>query len=329
VGQGLSLADAPPFESSQEFFVAHFVNSEFRVVAAIDSAAEMSAAGQQPPSAGGKGGRGRGGAGGKRGGRTGQPGGESKGAAAFRLKHAMLVAAAKAFVTAAAASSPAGFAAVVPPTCTVGAYKGCFVDTAAVRVLNFTAAFGTQPSDFPTMSRETCAQACCAAGFVGDDVLVGVEYAVQCFCGHGFAGGVTPPASSGCQSDCPGHTGETCGGSDAIDVFVASCPGASSPGNLCANPFAPQTGPEFHGCADAGAVGTYGFVPISRPGLFCTFGRSRSIDEARPACCLDAFQIINLKPASTHVVTPALRLFTFANSMFQIHEFHDDPGIAT
>ncbi len=170
---------------------------------------------------------------------------------AMPCQAALVVAAAS---VAAAASRPAGSP---PPTCTVSTYKGCFADTAAARVLNFTAAFGTQPSDLPHMSRETCAQACCAAGFIGDDVLVGVEFAVQCFCGHGFSGGVTPPASSGCQAHCPGNPGETCGGSDAIDVFVASCPGASSPGNLCADPFAPPTGPEFQGCADPGAVGSY------------------------------------------------------------------------
>jgi hypothetical protein len=130
--------------------------------------------------------------------------------------------------------------------CSVSQYIGCVVDTAQHRVLNVTAAFGTQTSDFPTMDRETCAQACCALGYVGTDVLVGVEYGVQCFCGRGFAGPQPPNATAGaCSMACPGNPGESCGGSDALDVFQATCADAS-PSKPCAWPFVPT--PAFHGC---------------------------------------------------------------------------------
>ena len=54
------------------------------------------------------------------------------------------------------------------------------------------------------MTRETCAQKCCADGFKGNDVLIGVEYAAQCFCGHGFAV-PNPPKSGACHMKCPGN----------------------------------------------------------------------------------------------------------------------------
>ena len=86
VGEGLSFADAPPIATRTRFSFAHFVNSELPSVAADERCWGAGAQRGGWGGAGGKGDRGRVGAGGKRGGRTGQPGGESKGAAASRLK---------------------------------------------------------------------------------------------------------------------------------------------------------------------------------------------------------------------------------------------------
>ena len=153
--------------------------------------------------------------------------------------------------------------------CFITAQLGCFEDTAEHRILNFTAAFGTHTSDFPTMSYETCAQACCAANFNGGDVLVGVEYGVQCYCGHGFAV-ANPPKSTACRTKCPGNSSQTCGGSDAINVYKASCPMAT-PTNPCSNPFptpppptpAP-TGPNYHGCMDPNSADTFEYCDVTK-----------------------------------------------------------------
>ena len=52
---------------------------------------------------------------------------------------------------------------------------------------------------------------------------------------------------------------ETCGGSDAINIFTASCPTAPA-SNACTNPFPPSPGPnpaptkpQYHGCTGPNA----------------------------------------------------------------------------
>lgn len=118
------------------------------------------------------------------------------------------------------------------------------------------------------MTRENCAAACCAEGFHGDDVLIGVEYGMQCFCGRGYS--VTPSNSTECTMPCKGNSSQKCGGSDAINVFTASCPEAT-PTNSCQNPFpvplppapGPQT-PAFHGCTAANASTTWAYCDVTK-----------------------------------------------------------------
>lgn len=36
------------------------------------------------------------------------------------------------------------------------------------------------------MTQEKCAAACCADGFSGESILIGVEYGAQCYCGKAY-----------------------------------------------------------------------------------------------------------------------------------------------
>ena len=159
--------------------------------------------------------------------------------------------------------------------CSVVKQLGCFADSADHRALKHVAFFGTKSSQAPTFSRETCAQKCCADGFHGPDVLVGVEFGVQCFCGNGWASGTAPAASTGCRTKCPGNSSQLCGGSDAINVYSASCP-LATPTNPCSDPFppsppapgpsppAPAAGPRYRGCTEPGAASKWPYCDVTK-----------------------------------------------------------------
>ena len=159
--------------------------------------------------------------------------------------------------------------------CSVVKQLGCFADSADHRALEHVAFFGTHATQAPTFSLATCAQKCCADGFQGADVLVGVEFGEQCFCGNGWASGTAPAASHACDKKCPGNASQFCGGSDAINVFTASCP-LATPTNPCSDPFppsppapgpsppAPPSGPRYRGCTDPGAASKWPYCDVTK-----------------------------------------------------------------
>ena len=65
--------------------------------------------------------------------------------------------------------------------CKVNEIIGCYYDGDGVRILDHTISLNDPNNDL-----EYCADACANAGYGNSTDLIGVEYGVQCFCGHTF-----------------------------------------------------------------------------------------------------------------------------------------------
>ncbi|KFY46133.1 hypothetical protein V494_00591 [Pseudogymnoascus sp. VKM F-4513 (FW-928)] len=87
---------------------------------------------------------------------------------------------------------------------------GCYTDVSTARTLEKQIVISNQNA---ILTREICLDACEKVGYY----YSGVEYAHQCWCGYSVWGSMT---GSGCSSACPGNSGETCGGSDRINVMM-------------------------------------------------------------------------------------------------------------
>ena len=83
---------------------------------------------------------------------------------------------------------------------------GCFTDSTLARVL---------PTSVLVSGNtvEKCQAACTNGGFP----YAGVEFGSQCFCGSSIAN--SPSESTQCTMTCPGNSAETCGGSNAIQIY--------------------------------------------------------------------------------------------------------------
>jgi hypothetical protein len=114
-------------------------------------------------------------------------------------------------------------------SCVVSSVLGCYKDNDPTckqkscrgpRLLSFRGLVGDAH-----MTHERCAQACCAAGFIGPAAVAGVEFGDECYCSHGFnATAATPePAASCAARKCPGNSSQDCGDSYRIVVFRATC----------------------------------------------------------------------------------------------------------
>ncbi|OBT70836.1 hypothetical protein VF21_10396 [Pseudogymnoascus sp. 05NY08] len=90
---------------------------------------------------------------------------------------------------------------------------GCFTDSVSARVLDINSQVANGPND---QSPEACTAACIALGLA----YAGVEYGFECWCGafidHGQSLASDP---SICDYPCTGAPSETCGGSDAINIY--------------------------------------------------------------------------------------------------------------
>merc|ERR1712232_344216 len=115
----------------------------------------------------------------------------------------------------------------IASTCHVTQQLGCYQDggddptPSNPAILAVEATQGAAGS--PSNTKEKCAAMCRVLGY-GDDDLIGVEYGVQCFCGHGFE--VKQPQKKddvNCNMKCSGNSSETCGGSFSLEVFKATC----------------------------------------------------------------------------------------------------------
>ena len=127
--------------------------------------------------------------------------------------------------------------------CAIGAAK-CYEDANSNRLLGPKGA----TSPMQPMTREVCAQICSNK----KQKMAGVEYGKQCYCGNALnRAGV---ASTKCTMACAANSSETCGGSDAIDVFEFSCSGTPVPipsPSPSPGPSPPSTPFAFHGCTDS------------------------------------------------------------------------------
>jgi len=97
------------------------------------------------------------------------------------------------------------------PTAASGyTYLGCYLDGSA-RTLT------TQLSDVTSV--EACITACSNSGYR----YAGLEYFSQCFCGSQIINnGPTVINALNCNYQCSGNSNETCGGSNAIQVYVGT-----------------------------------------------------------------------------------------------------------
>jgi WSC domain len=108
----------------------------------------------------------------------------------------------------------------VPPPPAGWNALGCYTDAQASRTLNTTEYLNT------AMTIEVCTSACKTAGFM----YAGVEYADECYCGNALqnGGGPAPDGSAGCNMPCNGNSLETCGGSNRLNLFLATNTTSSS-----------------------------------------------------------------------------------------------------
>ncbi|KAF9448413.1 copper radical oxidase [Macrolepiota fuliginosa MF-IS2] len=90
------------------------------------------------------------------------------------------------------------------------AYNACWVDNTNGRILQ------NQIPDTPTMTVETCVQACAAQNFT----VAGLEFSTQCFCGPALVAGAIPALESSCNMGCGGNTTEACGGPSRTSVYT-------------------------------------------------------------------------------------------------------------
>ncbi|KAH8815901.1 WSC domain-containing protein [Xylogone sp. PMI_703] len=68
-----------------------------------------------------------------------------------------------------------------------------------------------------SLSVESCLAACKAGGFP----IAGIQNGDCCFCGTVLGDGSAPVNSSECNIPCPGYGSQTCGGSNALNLYLA------------------------------------------------------------------------------------------------------------
>lgn len=112
------------------------------------------------------------------------------------------------------ASNSAASAAIALPQATGlpsnFTYKGCYVDGAGYRILNY------QQADDQAMTIASCAGKCAAAGYS----IAGMEYSYQCFCDNVVRmGGMPASSESECTTKCVGSPDQTCGGPNRLSIW--------------------------------------------------------------------------------------------------------------
>ncbi|KAG8756841.1 hypothetical protein FRC14_002619 [Serendipita sp. 396] len=87
---------------------------------------------------------------------------------------------------------------------------GCWMDSVKYRALQHLS--GVYDDLTPTK----CQLLCEDAGFS----LAGVEYSRECYCGNTIMGNNRPTSRDACNMPCTGDGNQTCGGADAIQIYV-------------------------------------------------------------------------------------------------------------
>ncbi|PNP38530.1 glycosyl hydrolase family 3 N terminal domain-containing protein [Trichoderma gamsii] len=74
-------------------------------------------------------------------------------------------------------------------------------------------------------SPQYCANVCGAAGYQ----FAGVEFAIQCFCGHSIESTAEKADDSQCSTPCPADSSKTCGGGNMINIYSVTNPSTNPP----------------------------------------------------------------------------------------------------
>ncbi|PTB38007.1 uncharacterized protein TrAFT101_011886 [Trichoderma asperellum] len=74
-------------------------------------------------------------------------------------------------------------------------------------------------------SPQYCANVCGAAGYQ----FAGVEFTIQCFCGHRIESTAIKADESQCSSPCPADSSKICGGGNMINIYSVTNPSANPP----------------------------------------------------------------------------------------------------
>ena len=106
--------------------------------------------------------------------------------------------------------------------CTVSPTSKCFADfvDGKTRILA-----GDSFTTSGSQTKELCAASCKSMGFP----VAGVEDGGECHCGTGYVSEPTLLPASKCSTACTGAGSETCGGTDALEIFTFNCTGQVTP----------------------------------------------------------------------------------------------------
>jgi len=103
-------------------------------------------------------------------------------------------------------------AVAAPPVITING----FTSSGCIQEVSGRALTGLRV-DFADMTIDKCTAACSKAGFK----LAGVEYGQECYCSNSLSNGASTSLVSGqCVMDCPGNSGQKCGGPNAIQLYT-------------------------------------------------------------------------------------------------------------
>ncbi|CZS94127.1 uncharacterized protein RAG0_04170 [Rhynchosporium agropyri] len=115
--------------------------------------------------------------------------------------------------TAATPPVAAGPAPVPSPSAGTYSYVACYADQNGGRTLAI--------NKSPINSVEACVTACSNSGYR----YAGVEYRNECWCDNAIRTGTAQIAASNCLLPCAGTPSQTCGGSNAIQIYMGAATG--------------------------------------------------------------------------------------------------------
>eukprot|EP01126_Amoeba_proteus_P002860 TRINITY_DN10928_c0_g1_i7.p1 TRINITY_DN10928_c0_g1~~TRINITY_DN10928_c0_g1_i7.p1 ORF type:complete len:672 (+),score=96.86 TRINITY_DN10928_c0_g1_i7:1352-3367(+) len=115
--------------------------------------------------------------------------------------------------------------------CKVEKIYGCYTDFTNNQIR----ALSMGPYSIPNNSLQQCAMICSRF----QTLYSAVEFGTQCFCGNSINKNANsvPRSMSECNIPCPGNLSQSCGGSDRMVLFTASCTGTVEP--------------NYHGCLNS------------------------------------------------------------------------------
>ncbi|XP_038050913.1 WSC domain-containing protein ARB_07870-like [Patiria miniata] len=149
-------------------------------------------------------------------------------------------------------------------------YLGCYEDSIYDRALQ-----GSEEKDESSMSWQWCMSKCKNYNYMG------LEFGNECYCGDNSDYGKHGNGGTGCSLTCEGNSGETCGGSDRIEVYRARnglCykPGQPSHGSYSVSrPYSYNLGNyEYAGASLRYTCDRGYYFPAKPPTVTCVIGKT-------------------------------------------------------